>query len=85
MSKALLLSERKYHVVGYEPNGISYEPFKTELCLKDFFRDDNETPEYIFSVQDDVDQLLDLKVGQCIRIRSDRSDANSSMTIKRIK
>ena len=76
-------SNRRYSVTGYEPSSKDcYTPFSQVVSLDTIITEDVEV---YLSILDDVDALLDLKIGDKLITRSDRSDEFSSVTVTRIK
>lgn len=80
----MINSVRKYVVAGYELSGDEqiYHSFNYELGLDELLEEDLEV---IYSLQDNFDEVLDLKVGEKFKTLADRSDKFSSATIIRIQ
>lgn len=78
----MINSIRRYKIVGYLPVAASeYESFSVEDALEDILYGECE---YQHVLQEDIDELLDMKVGDRIQKLTDRSDEYSSMTVTRI-
>lgn len=75
-------SNRRYSVTGYEPSSKEcYTPFSDIVSLDTILTEDVEV---YLSILDDVDALLDLRIGDKLITRADRSDEFSSVTVTRI-
>lgn len=76
--KALTSSSRKYKVVISDNVGISTEG----VTLKSLLESDEEM-EYIYAMREELDRILDLKIGESIYFQPNRDDKSTKGIIRR--
>ena len=78
---SIMKSFRKYRIQGIEPTARGYEFFDVIMTLEEIIKSDSEL---CYSIQDEIDELLDLKHGKKASFRSDRNDRHSAAVAIRI-
>jgi hypothetical protein len=74
-------SKRKFLIVFIE--GVS-SVVSRELSLNEILKEDNNAWEYIYAIQDNIDNILDLKLGERLEMQFNRDNKDSFGIIKRI-
>lgn len=77
--KTTNLSRRKFKIVGIDTT----ETIEADYNALQLFQDDGT--ELTYSLQEDIDRILDLKEGQAIYIRLSRDNSENLGVLKRIK
>lgn len=70
------ISKRKYKVYNFE--------FKKVIPLERLFINKENDFEYIYALQDIIDDILDLKVNESLFVQMDRGDVRDKGVIIRI-
>jgi len=81
MSKEIIHSNRKYKVAICDADGIALEKVSIRQLLS---TDTGNNWEFIYSMQDIIDKVLDLKEGESITFQPNRDDPNSKGIIYRL-
>jgi len=76
------MSARKYDVVTCDANGYIMESITIQSLMRQP-RNNEVLPEWIYAMQDIIDTVLDLKIGDSIHFQSNRDDINSKGLIYR--
>lgn len=77
----MIYSKRKFIVVGVEID----EDFRFEIELEKLLTKDEEATEVMYSLQDEIDSVLDLKKGESMFFRANRDNENCKGIILRIR
>ena len=75
-----LNSSRKYTIIGFEDGGIINETISLFTLLKPH----RDGYEYIYALQEETDDILDLKVNQTMYVSLNRDNVNFKGVICRI-
>lgn len=74
-------SKRAYTVAGFE-NGHFV---RFELSIKDLVEDKEDSFESLYAIQEEVDEILDLKVDETLSVSLNRDNKNCKGILLRIK
>lgn len=77
-----ILSARIYRVVMWDERGAFIDE---TVRLNDLYQNEDDTPEYIYSLQEQFDEILDMKVNEKKSFLHNRDDKNSLALIVREK
>lgn len=78
--RTIQCSKRKFVITFIQGD----EGFTTAATLPEIL-DENEEWEWKFSVHEEIDNVLDLKIGECYFMKFNRDNPDSNGVIKRIQ
>jgi len=74
------MSKRKYIVTGFD----NCKPFTQEVTFEELVSSKVNNYEFIYTLQEDLDSILDLKVGQSLYVKTTRDGSEDLGVICRI-